>query len=451
VHDATAYVDALQQQIERLRAELTHAQQARDALELERDALELERDALERLNTVGRTIAADLDHQRVAQTVIDAAVAMTGAQCGALFYNTAGNVAADRVESYMLYALAGVPREVFAKLPLPRNTALLAPAFLGLGVVRLGDATLDPRYAQNSPNRGVPEGHPAVRSYLGASIVSRTGAVLGAIVLGHATPDMFGETAERTALELAAYAATAMDNAQVYEEARRLIAALEKTNAELDQFAYAASHDLRAPLRGITNLASWIDEDLPDTTDPAIKEHLRLLKLRAARMDRLISGLLELSRVGRTRHEPERVDVTELLHQTIELANPREASRIMMIGELPMLVTERAALQQVFQHLVANALQHAERDDVVIRLSATDRGDEWELAVADNGVGIPAEHHARVWQMFQTLRARDVVETTGIGLAIVRKQVEGHGGRVWIDPDVTTGTTVRFTWPKRTR
>jgi len=444
VHDATAYVDALQQQIERLRAELTHAQEARDALELERDALE-------RLNTVGRTIASDLDHQRVAQTVIDAAVAMTGAQCGALFYNTTGHVAADRVESYMLYALAGVPREAFAKLPLPRNTALLAPAFLGHGVVRLGDAPLDPRYAKNYPNRGVPEGHPAVRSYLGVSVVSRTGAVLGAIVLGHAAPDVFGEAAERTALELAAYAATAMDNAQVYEEAQRLIAELEKTNAELDQFAYAASHDLRAPLRGITNLASWIDEDLPDTTDAAIKEHLRLLKLRAARMDRLINGLLELSRVGRTRHEPERVDVTELLHQTIELANPREASRIMMIGELPMLVTERAALQQVFQHLLANALQHAERDDVVIRLSATDRGDEWELVVADNGVGIPAEHHARVWQMFQTLRARDLVETTGIGLAIVRKQVERHGGRVWIDPDVTAGATIRFTWPKRTR
>ena len=123
----------------------------------------------------------------------------------------------------------------------------------------------------------------------------------------------------------------------------------------------------------------------------------------------------------------------------------------MMIGEMPMLVTERAALQQVFQHLLANALQHAERDDVVIRLSAIDRGDEWELAVADNGVGIPAEHHARVWQMFQTLRSRDVVETTGIGLAIVRKQVEGHGGRVWIDPDVATGATIRFTWPKRTR
>jgi signal transduction histidine kinase len=168
-------------------------------------------------------------------------------------------------------------------------------------------------------------------------------------------------------------------------------------------------------------------------------------------MDRLISGLLELARIGRARQKPERVDVTELLHETIQLANPREASRIMMIGELPMLTTERSALQQVFQHLIGNALQHAGREDVVIRISAIDRGDEWELVVADNGIGIKPEHYTRVWQLFQTLQSRDVVETTGIGLAIVRKQVELHGGRAWIDAEAAAGTTVRFTWPKRTK
>jgi light-regulated signal transduction histidine kinase (bacteriophytochrome) len=290
-----------------------------------------------------------------------------------------------------------------------------------------------------------------VRSYLAVPVVSRNGAAIGGLFLGHATIGVFTERSERTAIELAAHAAIAMDNAQLYDEAQRLIAELEKTNAELDQFAYAASHDLRAPLRGISNLASWIDEDLPDTTDATTKEHLRLLKVRAARMDRLINGLLELARVGRARQKAERVDVTDLLHETIELANPREETRIMMIGEMPMLVTERAALQQVLLHLIANALQHAGRDDVVVRISAVDRGDEWELAIADNGIGIPPEHHARVWQLFQTLQSRDVVESTGIGLAIVRKQVEGNGGRAWIDPSTPSGATIRFTWPKRTK
>lgn len=437
--DAAAQ-EELREEVERLRAELAEAQRARTGLVAERDALE-------RLNQVGRAIAADLDHQRVAQTVIDAAVELTGAGLGALFYNVTG----DRVETYMLYAVAGVPRDAFLKLSLPRSTALLAPSFSGHATVRVADIALDPRHGKNYPHRGVPEGHPPVRSFLSVPVRSRTGASLGALLLGHAAAGAFDEVAERNAVELAAYAATAMDNAQVYGEAQRLIAALEKTNAELDQFAYAASHDLRAPLRGITNLASWIDEDLPAETSDATKEHLRLLKVRAARMDRLISGLLELARIGRQRQKSERVDVSELLHETIQAINPREQSRVMMIGELPMLTTERAALEQVYQHLINNALIHGGRDDIVIRLSAIDRGDEVELEVADNGVGIKPEHHARVWQLFQTLQSRDIVETTGIGLAIVKKQVESHGGRVWIDPDIEAGTTIRFTWPKRTK
>jgi signal transduction histidine kinase len=409
--------------------------------------LELERASLEKLNGIGRTITAELDHRRLAQMVVDAATELTGAQFGAFFYN----VTDERIESYMLYAVAGLPRETFARLPLPRNTALLAPAFLCQASVRLADVTQDPRYAKNYPYKGAPEGHPTVRSYLAVPVLSRNGSALGGIFLGHARTGVFTARSERTAIELAAHAATAIDNAQLYDEAQRLIAELSKANAELDQFAYAASHDLRAPLRGISNLASWIDEDLPETTAEATKEHLRLLKVRAARMDRLINGLLELARVGRARQKPERVDVTELLHETIELTNPREASRIMMIGEMPMLVTERAALQQVLHHLIANALQHAGRDDVVVRISAIDRGDDWEIAIADNGAGIPAEHQERVWQLFQTLQSRDIVETTGIGLAIVRKQVDSNGGRVWIDPAAPSGTTIRFTWPKRTK
>jgi signal transduction histidine kinase len=411
------------------------------------DELELERVTLERLNAVGRRIAAELDPGRLAQTVIDAATALTGAEIGALFHGLADGKAG----SYPLHAVSGAAHERFAGLALPRSTGLLAPAFLGQEVTRLDDVTADPRHAKNYPHRGIPDGHPPVRSYLAVPVVSRSGAAIGALLLGHSACGVFTERAERAAIELAACAATAMDNAQLYEDAQRLIAELEKTNAELDQFAYAASHDLRAPLRGITNLASWIDEDLPATTDAAVREHLRMLKARAVRMDRLISGLLELARIGRARQETERVDVTALLHETIELANPREASRVMMIGEMPMLVAERAALQKVFLHLISNALQHAGRDDVVVRISAIDRGEEWELAVEDNGAGIPREHHARVWQLFQTLQSRDVIDTTGIGLAIVRKQVESHGGRAWIDPAAVAGTIVRFTWPKRTK
>jgi light-regulated signal transduction histidine kinase (bacteriophytochrome) len=240
-----------------------------------------------------------------------------------------------------------------------------------------------------------------------------------------------------------------MDNARLFADAQRLIKELEKTNAELDQFAYAASHDLRAPLRGITNLAAWIEEDLGTSTPKKVKEHIAMLRGRASRMDKLINGLLELARVGRTRQRPERVDVTELMHETIDLLSPPESSRILVIGAMPTMTAERFALQQVFLNLIGNAIQHSGRKDVVVRISCEDRGEEYEFSVADNGVGIASEHHERVWQIFQTLSARDVVESTGIGLTIVRKQVEENGGRAWIDAQPKEGATFRFTWPKR--
>ncbi len=123
----------------------------------------------------------------------------------------------------------------------------------------------------------------------------------------------------------------------------------------------------------------------------------------------------------------------------------------MIIGAMPTMVAERFALQQVFLNLIGNALQHPGRPDVVVRIAADERHDEVEFSVADNGVGIPVEHHERVWQIFQTLSSRDIVESTGIGLAIVKKQVEAAGGTAWIDAQARPGTTVRFTWPKRTK
>jgi signal transduction histidine kinase len=404
--------------------------------------LVIERETLAKLNDIGQRIAAELDQQSLVQAVIDAATQVTGAQMGAFFYNLS-----ETGDRFTLFAVSGVKREVFAKLPIPRNTTLLGPTFGSKTAIRVDDVTLDPRYARNPPNRGVPEGHLPMKSYLAVPVIARNGATLGAMFFGHEAKGVFSERSQRLATSLAASAATAMDNARMFTEQQRLIRELEKTNDELDQFAYAASHDLRAPLRGISNLATWVEEDLGQSTPKKVKEHIALLKGRAARMDKLINGLLELARVGRTRQKPERVDVTELLHETIDLLSAPESSRILIVGAMPTMTAERFAMQQVFLNLIGNAIQHSGRKDVIVRITSIERVEEYEFAVSDNGVGIPPEHHERVWQIFQTLQARDVVESTGIGLTIVRKQVETHGGRSWIDPQ-GTGATVRFTWPK---
>jgi signal transduction histidine kinase len=405
--------------------------------------LALERETLTKLNDVGSKIAAELDQQTLVQAVIDVATSITGAQMGAIFYNL--RESGDR---FTLYAVSGVPRDAFAKFPMPRNTAIFAPTFSGRTAVRIDDITQDPRYGRNVPHRGVPEGHLPVKSYLAVPVVSRGGGVLGGLFFGHAQPNVFSDRSQRLAAALAAHAATAMDNARLFADQQRLIKELEKTNDELDQFAYAASHDLRAPLRGISNLASWVEEDLGGATPKKVREHIALLKGRASRMDKLINGLLELARVGRMRQKAERVDVTELLHETIDLLSAPEQSRILIVGAMPTMTAERFAMQQVFLNLIGNAIQHAGRKDVIVRITCNERSDEFEFAVADNGVGIPAEHHERVWQIFQTLQPRDVVESTGIGLTIVRKQVEANGGRAWIDPQASPGATQRFTWPK---
>ena len=416
-------------------------QEATTAKEIAKE-LALERETLAKLNDIGRTISAELDQQRLVQALTDVATQLTGAQIGAFFYHLS-----DTGDRYTLFALSGASREAFSRLSMPRNTALFAPTFTGKTPVRLDDVTQDPRYGRNAPNRGVPDGHLPVKSFLAVPVLSRSGATLGAMFFGHEHAAVFNDRSQRLAVALAAHAATAMDNARLFADQQRLIKELEKTNDELDQFAYAASHDLRAPLRGISNLATWIEEDLGQSTPKKVREHLNMLRGRASRMDKLINGLLELARVGRVRQKAERVDVTELLHETIDLLSAPEVSRILIVGAMPTMLAERFALQQVFLNLIGNAIQHAGRKDVVVRITCVERADEYEFAVSDNGVGIPVEHHERVWQIFQTLQSRDVIESTGIGLTIVRKQVEANGGRAWIDAAVP-GATIRFTWPK---
>jgi GAF domain-containing protein len=398
-------------------------------------ALETERETLRQLDGIGRRLSGELDQQALVQAITDCATELTGAQLGAFFHT----IVDEQGDAQNLISVSGMSRDAFLKLGLPR------PADKSL--VRIDDVAHDARKPR-PPGDVTP-----IRSYLTVPVVSRTGRSLGSLLFGHGEPAKFGEHAQRLAVAVAAHAAAALDNARLFADAQRLIKELEKTNAELDLFAYAASHDLRAPLRGITNLATWIEEDLGTSVPKKVHEHVVMLKGRATRMDKLISGLLELARIGRARQRAERVDVTELLHETIDLIAPPETSRVLIIGAMPTMVCERFALQQVFLNLIGNAIQHSQRKDVVVRISAIERGDEHEFTIQDNGVGVALEHHERIWQLFQTLQSRDVVETVGIGLALVRKQVEANGGRAWIDPQPANspGATFRFTWPKKSR
>jgi len=233
------------------------------------------------------------------------------------------------------------------------------------------------------------------------------------------------------------------------EDLRRLAARLERSNRELDQFAYVTSHDLRAPLRGIANLAQWVEEDLGDDLPTASREHLALLHSRVQRMDSLINGILLYSRGGRQRDLAEEVDVGALVDEVIELVSSEGDVRIHVASDLPTIHAERVPLQQVFMNLVTNAIKYANVDPIVIVIESTDAGDLVEFSVTDNGVGIAPEFRERIFGIFQRLEARDAIEGAGIGLALVKKIVEMRGGRVWVESGAGGGSRFAFLWPRR--
>ena len=223
---------------------------------------------------------------------------------------------------------------------------------------------------------------------------------------------------------------------------------LRRSNEELEQFAYIASHDLKAPLRGIDNLAQWIGDDLSAVMTPQAEKNLKLLRNRVGRITTLLDDILKYSRAGRMTGDVESIDTGELIAQVAEPLVASGKFRLEVAPGMPVLTSPRTPLEQVFSNLIANAIKHHDKGAGTIRVSAADRGAFFEFAIADDGPGIPPNLHERAFQLFQTLKPRDKTESTGLGLSIVKKLVEWQGGKVWIVSDGTRGTEVRFLWKR---
>ena len=231
-------------------------------------------------------------------------------------------------------------------------------------------------------------------------------------------------------------------------ERERLIGALARSNRELDQFAYVASHDLKAPLRGIANLSQWIEEDLGDNAPPEVTEKMTLVRGRVQRLEALIDGILQYSRAGRVRSAIEQVDVGLLVKDVVELLAPPPEVTVTIEPGMPTISTERTPLQQVFMNLINNAIKYNRHPGATITVSSRDAGNMYAFGVTDNGPGIEPEYHDRIFGIFQTLESRDRVEGTGIGLSVVKKTVELHGGSITVRSALGEGATFTFEWPK---
>lgn len=229
---------------------------------------------------------------------------------------------------------------------------------------------------------------------------------------------------------------------------KRYLHRLLKVNKELNQFTYVASHDLKAPLRAITSLSEWIEEDQGEHISEDAAKKMRMLRGRVSRMESLINGILQYSKSTRTRIRIEMVDSDKVLEEVLEGMSVPEGFTIVKETDLPVINNNRVWVQQLFFNLIDNAVRHHNRQTGSVRIRYEEGQAFHIFTITDDGPGIPAAFHDKVFEIFQTLEARDKVENTGIGLAIVKKIVEEQGGTVQVKSSLGSGTSMIVSLPK---
>lgn len=412
--------------------DITAEKRAAEAL-LERNRL------LEILELTGRSITSHLDLKTTLQIVTDTATRLSGAEFGAFFYEADD----ERGETSVQYSLSGSPPAEFEKFGLLRQTLLLRPASSGEQIVRSGDITKDARHGTTEPHRGIPEAYPSVRSYLAVPIVARSGEVLGRLFFGHSKSDIFTEQAERIVAGVGAQAAIAMDNARLYEAARREIANRERAEATLreadarkDQFLAMLAHELRNPLAAVRHAA--LISGTASATEAQKRWSHDSISRQMHNMSLLLDDLLDISRVTRGTLELRRemTDLAAIIEAAVETARPAiEAKRHELSMELPpdpiQLAADPLRLAQVFSNLLTNAAKYTDPGGS-IQLRASVTSESVTVTISDTGVGLAPENLARVFEMFAQVKStRDRAEGgLGIGLALAKGLAELHGGSI---------------------
>jgi signal transduction histidine kinase len=390
-----------------------------------------------------------LNLQKLVQAVTDAGTEISGARFGSFFFN----VLDEQGASYMLYTLSGVPREAFEHFPMPRATDLFGPTFRGEGPILIADVKKDPRYGQNSPYYGMPEGHLPVTSYFAVPVIACTGEVYGGLFFGHPEANVFTERSVRIVEGLAGQVAIAMENARLYEatqrardeaeqvaeEKERLYREAQDASRLKDEFLATVSHELRTPLNAILGWSHMLRTRTFSTDE--MTRALETIERNARAQAQLIEDLLDVSRIitGTVRLDVRPVEPNAFIEAAIDSLRPAaeakgvRVQKIMDTGAVSVS-GDPVRLQQVVWNLLSNAVKFtAKGGRVQIRLERINSS--VEIAISDNGAGITQEFLPYVFDRFRQADQRSTRQHggLGLGLAITRHLVELHGGTVRVE------------------
>jgi GAF domain-containing protein len=414
------------------------------------------RQTAELLNSIGPLLLSELNPERLVQKITDVATALVGAEFGALFYNVRGQDG----DSPLLYSLSGTARDRFRKdQPIP-HVELAGPTLRGEATVRLDDITADPRYWQEFPFPGILHGQLPIRSYLAVPVKSRAGKIFGALLFGHQKPRVFKEEHEQIVEGIAAQAAIALDNAQLFDESRQAQEALRQSNEELrrvnedlNQFAYSASHDLQEPLRMVAIYSQLLERRYGDKLDDSAREYIQYTVQGAKRMEMLVRDLLAYTQAADISSEAispaSAAAVLDKVLANLKTAMDENQATVSW-SALPDLQVQEVHLTQLFQNLIGNAIKYRKPDvPPRIEISCRELDGFHQFCFADNGIGIPAEYQKQIFGIFKRLHTTDQYSGTGIGLAICQRIVERYGGRIWVESEEGRGSRFCFTLPSR--
>jgi PAS domain S-box-containing protein len=406
-----------------------------DQVKRAQEALRDETAVLELLNRTGAALASQRDLNPLLQDVTDAATSISGARFGAFFYHTTNGAS----ETMAPHTLSTGAADAFAHFAEQRAAALFSSSMRGEGSVRCDDLAPDG-----------PPGQPLVRSYLAVPVALRSGAVIGCLMFGHPEPGMFSERTERIIRAIAAQAAVAIDNAQLYEasqraaEERKLLldserqarAEAERTSQLKDEFLATLSHELRTPLTAILGWAQVLRRGSRGEAD--LHRGLLTIERNARTQAQLIEDLLDMSSItsGRVKLELQSLGPAAIAAAAIESVRAAaEAKQIRIDKEFAvmpgMVAGDPHRLQQILWNLLSNALKFTPRGGTV-KVSVEREGDQIAISVRDSGIGIPADFLSHVFERFRQADSTTTREHggLGLGLAIVKHLVEQHGGTI---------------------